>query len=162
MSNVAVDFTGVETGGYLPAGIYRARVSGLERKEGQKAPYLLWTFTSAEPDTEGLKSTIMTSLSANALWKLKEVLQAFGVKADSPLRFDTEKFVGRPAMIEVANDPYVGSDGQTRDSHKIARVFGRATEATPQETPKAQAPPVDDRSDISFTNEEAGDDDIPW
>ncbi len=160
-----VDFTGVEVGGrWLSEGTYVAEVVSIECKPGKQDDFLVWTFASIEPETAGARGTLMTSLAEKALWKLKETLIGLGAKAEGPMRIETEKFIGRKGKIVVVNEPYTGSDGIERASHKIARLLPReaAQEPSgvlaPNSTPESQPSPPDDFAALDFI----GDDDIPF
>ena len=144
MVEVIADFTDVESGGdYLPEGQYQAEVESVELKEGTRAEYLLWVFSSIELETKGMISTIMTSLSEKALWKLKEVIEALGGEAEGPTEIDTDTYLGRVATITVAKETYTGEDGQEKTSHKIVKLFPPVEDAAPV----AEA---DDTDDIPF------------
>jgi len=180
MSVDLIDFTDVQTGGgFLAAGTYAARVESVERREGNRGPYYAWTFVSAEPETAGMKATLMTSLSHEALWKLKETLEGLGMKVEGKLKLDTEKFIGRMGTVVVVNEPYEGSDGQMRNSHKVQRLlpYVRPLTASTESETKAAVPadmarhhdgptgdegapaaPPDDFGDITFGD----DDEIPF
>lgn len=140
MTILDIDFTGVEAGGgFLPEGTYRASVVAVDVRPGKKDDYLHWTFESREPDTAGLRSTLMTSLSESALWKLKETLIGLGLHVDGPVRFDTAKLIGQQGRIVVVNEPYTGSDGVQRDSHKVARLLPSESATAPGD-PSAEPP----------------------
>ena len=133
MTEYAIDFSDVQSTRYLQPGIYNAVVEGIEEREGRQAPLFVWTFC----DDTGARSTITTSLSAAALWKLQEVLTAFGVDATGRMKLSLAKLkrlIGRPAIIEVAAEE--GADGKTYS--KITRVMP----AGPREVPKPVAAPV--------------------
>jgi hypothetical protein len=142
MTVLNVDFTDVETGaGYLPAGSYTAKVASVEVKVGQKADFLNWCFVSTQPGTEGMVSYLMTSLADKALWKLKRTLEALGAEIpQSKLKLDTDKFIGRVGVIHVVDEPYVGSDGQTRSSFKIQDVFPASKSIAETMADEAAAP----------------------
>lgn len=121
-----VDFSNVSSSRYLEPGTYRARLIDVEGREGRQAPLFAWTFA----DGTGSKSTITTSLSEAALWKLQEVLQGLGVKADGRLRISEaklKKLLGRPAMISVIAEE--GTDGRTYS--KIDKVWPLQREDEP-------------------------------
>ncbi len=139
-----VDFTDVESGGdYLPEGQYQAEVESVEIKPGPQGEYFLWVFSSIELETKGMISTVTTSLSKKALWKLKDVVAALGGEAEGPTEIDTDTYLGRVATITVAKGTYTGEDGQEKTSHKIVKLFPPVEEAAPV----AEA---DDTDDIPF------------
>lgn len=90
-----------ETTGFepIPEGVYEVALRDVEIKEGQKAPYWLWTFevpASAE-EFSGRRLWLNTSLSENALWKLKETFDAFGETPDT----DTDEMLGKRVRAVV-------------------------------------------------------------
>ena len=82
----------------LPAGTYVSRLDSVEVKEGKAAPYWSWAFTVTDEECTGRKLWVNTSLSEKALWKLKEVFDAFGYTADS----DTDEMVGEEVRLVVS------------------------------------------------------------
>jgi len=162
MAVLDVDFTDVPEGGWLGEGQYQAVVEEctLETSQQTGGQYLKWKFKSTEAATYGQASTIMTSLSEKALWKLRDVLRAIGIVPEGPLgrvTVNTDSYIGRAATIQVVNEPYEGSDGKTYNSHKIANVF---TPATGSAAPAPAQPASGDPGPV----EPAGvdDDDIPF
>lgn len=80
----------------IPEGIYHAVLEGeVEAAEGSKGPYWKWTFKVTDEGFSGRKIWVNTSLAENALWKLKEIFEAFGVPTDT----DTEDLIGKPVKL---------------------------------------------------------------
>ncbi len=171
MAIVEVDFTGVTSGaGFLEPGVYRAQVESVEQRDGKNYPGLSWTWSSVEPDTQGQRADLFTSLSPKALWVLKGILEAFGAEIpQSAMRFDTNRLVGKQAMIKVINEPWTDAAGEEHPSSKVERVWaapGAAAQTlheidvrpgvAPQHKVKATAPLPDEP--IDFGDE----DDIPF
>jgi hypothetical protein len=125
MPSADIDFTGSDSSGYLTAGTYRARLVSVEERDGKEFPLWSWTFASVEPETFGRKSQITTSLSPKATFFLRQVIEGLGVEVPGcATRVNTEKYIGREAMIFVAADgQFEGRNGVMRDSYKIQRVF---------------------------------------
>lgn len=88
----------------IPEGIYRAVLEGeVEVVQGAKGPYWKWVFKIVEEgEGKGRKMFVNTSLSESALWKLKEVFDAFG----EPTSTDTDDLIGREVKLFVVQKPY--------------------------------------------------------
>lgn len=86
----------------LPAGVYTSKLLEVEVKEGLQSgkPYWNWTFEvdgEEHPDHADRRLWVITSLSENALFKLKEVFHAFGYTTDS----DTDELIGEKVKLVV-------------------------------------------------------------
>jgi hypothetical protein len=68
---------------------------------GKAGPYWSWTFAFAEDAERYAKRRVwaITSLSADAAWKLKEHFDAFGVGADA----DTDDLIGRKCLVQIGS-----------------------------------------------------------
>lgn len=105
---ITINFTGVQTLEVMPVGIYSVVVTAVDEQEGVEFPYLAWEFTIDSGDYENRKLWSNTSISPKALWKLKEVLIALGVPAetlDAEVSFDPQDFIGRRALAVVNIEP---------------------------------------------------------
>lgn len=113
MAKFKVDFSGVDDSaveGVIP-GRYSARVEGITKEEGTKAPYLKWNLKITNGSCKGLHINHITSLSPSALFNLRDTLLALGIDVPkSAVTIDPEKFVGKSLGIEVAMRPYDGKD----------------------------------------------------
>lgn len=97
----ATDEVEVQDFSAFPAGLYTAKLLEVEQKEGKtsKKPYWNWTFeVTEEGPAKGRRLWVMTSLSENALFKLKEVFLAFGYTTDS----DTDEMIGDEVKLQVS------------------------------------------------------------
>lgn len=107
----------------VPEGIYLVELKSVETKEGResKKPYWLWTFEVPDDAEEhgGKRFWLNTSLSDNALWKLKEVFDAFGVGTDA----DTDTLVGEQARIVVSQRPIGAGPKQGEITNQIENVL---------------------------------------
>jgi len=82
----------------LEEGVYVVRLREVDVKEGQKGPYWVWTFEIPEGESyAGRRFWMNTSLSEAALWKLKEVFNAFGTTPDT----DTDELLGKRVKAVV-------------------------------------------------------------
>lgn len=165
MAIVEVDFTDVQTGaGFLEPGLYRAQVEAVEKREGRSYPGLKWTWASIEPETMGQRADGFTSLAPQSLWVLKGILEAFGVEVpQSALRFDTEKLIGKRALIKVYHEPWTDGEGNQKTSSKVDKVFAITKDGNGQKAaepaPPSDLTPARDYKDVEFEDD---DDSIPF
>lgn len=91
----------------LPPGEYEAIIAKVEGRDGPTAPYLNWEFDVIDPEYVGRKLWMITSLSAKALWGLRDNLEALGVDVDGELDLELEE--GTNILIEpdVIGEPCV-------------------------------------------------------
>ncbi len=124
MPIVTVDFTDVESGGYLAPGAYEAEVQAVREQDGRNYPGLKFTWASIEPETEGQRADMFVSLAPQALWKFKQILDALGGQVPKSLvRLDTDKLIGKRALIHVLHEPWTDAEGARHTSSKVESVF---------------------------------------
>ena len=111
---IRVDFTNVSSGfEKIEPGNYLARVKSVEQKMSQaNKPYLSWQFTIIGGEYDSRTAFYMTSLSPNALWKLKDTLiNAFGyTKEDLAGEFDLDiqDLIGQECTLVIGEEEYQG------------------------------------------------------
>ena len=121
---VTVDFTDVDSGGYLAPGTYQAEVLAVREHEGRNYPGLKFTWSSIEPETEGQRADMFVSLAPQSLWKFKRVIEALGGQVPKAMvRLDTDRLVGKRALIHVVHEPWTDAEGVRRSSAKVEAVF---------------------------------------
>jgi len=150
MTRIEVDFTDVDTqSGFLPPGLHVARVASVEHKDGKNYPGLKFAFESTEVATQGMRSEIFISLAPKALWKLKITLEALGVEVpQSVMELDTSDLVGKIGKIEVVNEPWTDSVGDSHDSSKVDKVWKNILDDTPDDYNREPDVSEDDDSDL--------------
>lgn len=110
---ISVDFSGVESGGRaIPDDDYLLEVVSVEEKEGREsgAIYLSWKYKVAEGPYKGATVYDNTSLSPQALWRLKRLLEAMGIQADGKMSLDLNSFKGKGVLAQIANETYNGKE----------------------------------------------------
>lgn len=115
-----VDMTGVESYSRCPEGQFPAKLVKLEEcsiqgsgDDGLKAKFEV---TSGSGKGSNIFETF--SLAEKALWKLKMLLEAMGMKAVGKMTLDLDKLEGKSVGIEVVHDEYNG-----RKQAKIAQYL---------------------------------------
>jgi hypothetical protein len=111
---IRVDFTDVKSGFEpIPEGKYEAVVFEVEQKVGQNSgkPYLNWQLKIQGGEFDGRRLFYMTSLSPNALWKLKTNLIALGYtkeEVEGDFDLDLPDLCGRECTVVVTHEEYQG------------------------------------------------------
>lgn len=104
-----VDFSGVEERTTLPEGNYLVEVESVEEKEGNKGAYLSFTFKVAEGKFKGNKLFHNCSLAPQALFNLKNLLEALGMNIPKKaFDLDPDDLVGLQCVVEVTHEVYEG------------------------------------------------------
>lgn len=107
-----VDFSGVEVFNRAPEGTHVVKVASVEEvtfqggNEGFKV-----AFEIIKGAGKGARVYENFPLVDTALWKLKSLLVAIGMKADGRVTLDTDKLIGKTLEIDVYHEDY---EGKTR------------------------------------------------
>jgi hypothetical protein len=112
MARVKVDMSKVEEGGgpLCPPGEYAAKiVKGEVKKSSKGKPMISWELKGVTGDAKGKKLYHNTSLQPQALFNLRNMLVACGIKVPkSAIVVDTEQMVGKTVGITVDEEEYKG------------------------------------------------------
>lgn len=110
--SVSVDFSGVESGGgrAVPDGNYTLEVKEVTEEESSEGnPYLKWVYVITDGPCKGAKVYDNTSLQPQSLWRLKTLLECFGVEVpDSSMDLDLSEYIEQTVDAEVTNEDYQG------------------------------------------------------
>lgn len=107
MSKVRVDMSKVDEP--VGAGDYICVVSKIEVKEGAKAPYLKWTLKIGTGENKGQLLFTNTSLAPKALFRLRDMLTAMGIKVPkSTFEIDTDKMIKKIIGVTVVMKDFEG------------------------------------------------------
>jgi hypothetical protein len=138
-----INFEGVQSSNFeqIPAGIYPATVFSIEYKKARDKPngvgYYEWQFAIQSDDHKSRRLWMNTSLEPQALWKLKDTIEAFGSKVpDGEFEFEPEGFFGKPCMIKVTTATYNGKDTNNVDDVLPANQGKASGGATTAKTSK--------------------------
>lgn len=106
-NKVRVDFSDVESFGLIPKGKYPAKVVKAEINTNSNGnDQLVITFQITKGELKGKKITNFFVLVDQARFKLKEFMEACGMKADGKVMIDSDKFIGKVCDISVYIDDY--------------------------------------------------------
>lgn len=104
-----IDFSGVETFSRAPEGTHIVKVATVEEttfqsgNEGFKVAFEL-----TKGAGKGARVYENFPLQETALWKLKSLLVAIGMKADGRVTLDTDKLIGKTLELDVYHEEYDG------------------------------------------------------
>ena len=106
-----VDFTGVEAFNKPAEGKHKAKISKVEETTSQGGNDMFKvTFEVVAGPSKGCRVIENYPLIDTALWKLKSLLQAIGMKADGRVQIDLDKMEGKDLEIVVFYEEYNGQD----------------------------------------------------
>lgn len=126
-----LDFTGVETFQSLPEGTHVVKIKGVIDKTFQSGSEgFSVCFESVAGATKGYQAFDNFPIIDAALWKIKTLLEAVGVKAEGKIMLDTDKLVGKHLEIDTEMEEYNGKD---RAVVKAMRKIIRSDEEEDQE-----------------------------
>jgi len=115
MTPLRIDFSSIPDLEPIPAGVYPAVVADIELRESKTTsnPYLNWTFEITAPEYLGRRVWLVTGLSPEALWKLRETLEALGEQdLSGEIDFDPQDYIGETCRVVVSQEVY---NGRTRN-----------------------------------------------
>ena len=122
---VKVDLTGVESYTRASEGIHTAKIASIELTQSQGGDDMLKiTYEIIKGEDKGCKVFDNIVLTEKALWKLKSLLQAIGMKADGKVALDLDKMEGKICDITVIHEEY---NGQLRAKVSEVTKAGSAT-----------------------------------
>ncbi len=112
-AGINVDFTNVESRVLLPEGEYHVAVAEVKSEVGSSSgqPYLAWKFNVISDDEKlnGQTLFLNTSLQANALWNLRNLLETLGVEVpNGPVNLDPAELVELEMIAVVEHESYEG------------------------------------------------------
>jgi len=112
---VSIDFTGVKSGGgggdKIPEGEYLVTVKEVNEEVSEKSgkPYLNWVLEIAEGKYAGKRLYHITSLQPQALFNLRNTLEAAGVEVPEKLvDVNLDDLIDRVLGVSVEHEEYQG------------------------------------------------------
>ena len=107
-----LDFSGVETFQRASEGIHTVKIATAEVTKSQGGNDMITvSFEVTKGADKGARVYENFPIMEAALWKLKGLLTAVGMKADGKVQLDVDKLVGKVCQINVKHEEY---DGKTR------------------------------------------------
>lgn len=116
-----VDFTGVEAFNKPAEGKHKAKISKVEETTSQGGNDMFKvTFEVVAGPSKGCRVIENYPIIDTALWKLKSLLQAIGMKADGRVQIDLDKMEGKVLEINVYYEDYNGQErAKVSDTNKF-------------------------------------------
>lgn len=117
-----IDFTGVEAFNKPAEGTHKVKITKVEETVSQGGNDMFKVgFEVISGPSKGCRVTENYPLTDTALWKLKSLLQAIGMKADGRVQIDLDKIEGKTLEIDVFYEEYNGQDrAKISETRKIA------------------------------------------
>ena len=132
MSKKKLDLTNVESYTRMNEGRHRVKIVSCEDKTTQAGDDMIAiAFESISGDDKGSRVYDNFVLTEKALWKLKQLLKALGVKCDGKIVLDTEKLVGKKCEAEIYHEEYNGQMRARVDEY--LKISGSDDEAEPED-----------------------------
>ena len=121
---VKVDFTGVESFQRPSEGEHVCKIVSAELKQSQGGnDMIVVAFEVTKGQDKGARVYENYPLAENALWKLKGMLQAIGMKCDGKVQLDLDKLIGKICIVAVIDDEYNGQvRSRVQECRKLAAV----------------------------------------
>lgn len=118
-----IDFTGVEAFNKPAEGSHKVKISKAEEVVSQGGNDMFKvTFEVTAGESKGCKCIENYPLIETALWKLKSLLQAVGMKAEGRVQIDLDKLEGKALEIQVQYEEYNGQDrARVTETRKISK-----------------------------------------
>ena len=141
MSNVG-DFKRCAEGNHI------AKIVEVQENTTQAGDDMLtMVFEVIKGDSKGARVYDNFVLTDKALWKLKQLLQALGIKCDGKIVLDLDKLIGRACDILVYHEEYNGKTKARIDEYTAIKhqqdsddEFEDDEDEAPEEKPAKKAP----------------------
>lgn len=139
-----VDFSNVESYALIDEGVYPVKLLKAEDGKSQNGDDMIQcTFQVLKGEFKGQKLFDNFPIIDKALWKLKQMLEACGKKADGKVKIDLSKLEGLTCKVNVKHEEYKG-----KDRAKIAEYISMKEDADEgDDTPDNSDDTFDDTSD---------------
>ena len=171
MAKIKVDMTGVEAFVSCAEGEHIGKIVDAELKDTNNGDdMIILKFEVVSGPSKGSRVKENFPLTDNARWKLKQLLDAIGMKSDGKLVIDTDKLMDKRVIIEVALEEYNGKKyPKIQEFRKLSSKAAAASEDEDEdeeeEAPKSKKPvakptakpskkPVDDDEDEDEEDDE--------
>lgn len=164
-----LDFSGVESFQRAAEGIHTVKIASAEVKQSSGGnDMIVVAFEVTKGEDKGARVYENFPLVDKALWKLKSLLQAIGIKADGKVQLDTDKLLGKVCKINVIHEEY---DGKLRarcesimkfadasdddDDEDVTEAADSEEEETPEEKPAKKEKKAESEEDDDWDDDEA-------
>lgn len=172
-----LDFTGVESFQRAAEGEHLCKIAQVDEKTSQGGnEMIVVVFEVIKGESKSARVYENYPLMDTALWKLKGLLQAIGMKADGKVQLDLDKLVGKTCIVGVKHEEYEGKTrarvdyinrvsavdtddddedvDDTEDEDEQEEEKPAKTKATEKKAAKKPEPKADDDDDDDWDDEE--------
>lgn len=172
-----LDFTGVESFQRAAEGEHLCKIAQVDEKTSQGGnEMIVVVFEVIKGESKSARVYENYPLMDTALWKLKGLLQAIGMKADGKVQLDLDKLVGKTCIVGVKHEEYEGKTrarvdyinrvssvdtddddedvDDTEDEDEQEEEKPAKTKATEKKAAKKPEPKTDDDDDDDWDDEE--------
>lgn len=138
-----VDFTGVEAFNKPAEGTHKVKITKVEETTSQGGNEMFKvTFEVISGPSKGCKVIENYPLIDTALWKLKSLLQAIGMKADGRVQIDLDKMEGKTLEIDVFYEEYNGQDrAKVSETRKASTSKAESEDEYDEDDEEEEEPP---------------------
>jgi len=155
---ISVDFTGVKGSNRVPEGEYKVKVVAITMEESEKSeqPYLKWELEITEGKHKGKKLYHITSLQPQALFNLRNTLEALGVEVEEKaMKLNLNDYIGLEMGVVVEIETYQGNARS-----RVVDVFNLdEIEDEDEEDEDSEDTEDDDDDDVDNSDEDEEDED---
>lgn len=110
MAMMNLDFSSVPSREPIPEGVYEVQIAKVEETKSKTSnnPMLKVEFTVLDEPYNGRKVWANYVLTADALWKVKELFASLGLDSDGIVEMDTADLIGLTCKAKIAQREYNG------------------------------------------------------
>lgn len=132
-----LDFTGVESFQRVSEGEHVCKIATADEKQSQSGnDMIVVAFEVIKGEDKSARVFENYPLIDTALWKLKGLLQAIGMKADGKVQLDLDRLIGKTCVVGVKHEEY---EGKTRARVDYVKKLGAVAESDDDEDEDADS-----------------------
>ena len=137
-----LDFTGVESFQRASEGEHVCKIATADEKQSQSGnDMIVVAFEVIKGEDKSARVFENYPLIDTALWKLKGLLQAIGMKAGGKVQLDLDRLIGKTCVVGVKHEEY---EGKTRARVDYVKKLGAAAESDDDEDEDADSTEEDE------------------
>lgn len=131
-----LDFTGVESFQRASEGEHLCKIATADEKQSQSGnDMIVVAFEVIKGEDKTARVFENYPLIDTALWKLKGLLQAIGMKADGKVQLDLDRLIGKTCIVNVKHEEY---EGKTRARVESVRKVTAQAEDDDEDSEEAE------------------------
>jgi len=155
-----LDFTGVESFERAPEGKHNCKIVSADVKQSQGGnDMIVVAFEVIKGEGKGARVYENYPLVDTALWKLKGLLQAIGMKADGKVQLDLDKLIGKICVVNVIHEEYEGKIRARVES--VSKITAESADDSDDDEDESTEVEDEDDSDESEDEDEEEEEEKP-